>query len=240
MHLFYAPDIQDDCYSLNAEDSRHCVKVLRLKAGERITLTDGAGNLYYAVIQKADSKETEVVVERKEHVGKPWSFSLHIAIAPTKNMNRTEWALEKITEMGVDKITPLLCEHSERKVVKFERMNRIITAAVKQSLKAYYPELSEMTSLEDFVAHSFSGQKKYIAYIDEQYREHLADLYEPGSDAVILIGPEGDFSKDEVKMAVEKGFQPVSLGKSRLRTETAAVAACHSFHLLNQKTNDVK
>lgn len=239
MHLFYAPDIEDDLYVLNPEDSRHCAKVLRLREQGRISLTDGGGHFYHCTITKADSKATEVKVDEKEEIEKHWPVHLHIAMAPTKNMNRTEWMLEKVTELGVDKITPLHCDHSERKIVKPARMERIITAAVKQSLKAWYPKLEEMAGFSDFIQKDFSGQK-YIAYIDEKYDLHLSEDYEPGMDAVILIGPEGDFSKDEVQMAIKHGFKPVSLGKSRLRTETAAVIACHSFHLLNDKKKRVK
>jgi len=239
MHLFYAPDINNVQYVLNPEDSRHCTKVLRLRGKDKISLTDGKGHFYHCTITKADSKSTEVKIDEKEEVEKHWPFHLQIAIAPTKNMNRTEWMLEKVTELGVDKITPLHCDHSERKIVKPARMERIITAAVKQSLKAWYPGLEEMAGFSDFVKKDFSGQK-YIAYIDEKYNLQLSEDYEPGSDVVILIGPEGDFSDDEVQMAIKHGFKPVSLGKSRLRTETAAVIACHSFHLLNDKKKSLK
>ena len=233
MQLFYAPDIKGNEYVLNEEDSRHCVKVLRLRAGDTITITDGVGHFYYSTIQEADQKATRVHVEEVAESRKQWPFQLHLAMAPTKNMNRTEWALEKITELGVDTITPILCEHSERKIVKPPRMERVVTAAMKQSLKAWYPELEQMVGFKDFIKRSFPGEK-YIAYIDEKYNEHISELYNSGSDAVILIGPEGDFSREEVHMAVQYGFKPVSLGKSRLRTETAAIAACHTFHLLNQ------
>lgn len=239
MHLFYAPDIKDKQYVLNPEDSRHCTKVLRLREQDEVSLTDGKGHFYHCTITKADSRATEVKVDEKEEVEKHWPFHLQIAMAPTKNMNRTEWMLEKVTELGVDKITPLHCFHSERKIVKPARMERIITAAVKQSLKAWYPELEEMADFSDFVQKDFSGQK-YIAYIDEKYDLHMSEDYEQGMDAVVLIGPEGDFSKEEVQMAVKHGFKPVSLGKSRLRTETAAVIACHSLHLLNEKKKILK
>lgn len=233
MQLFYAPDIKGNEYVLNEEDSRHCVKVLRLRAGDTITITDGVGHFYYSIIQKADQKATRVDVNEVEEFPKQWPFQLHLAMAPTKNMNRTEWALEKITELGVDMITPLLCEHSERKIVKPARMERVVAAAMKQSLKAWYPELEQMAGFKDFIKRSFPGEK-YIAYIDEKYNQHISELYDSGTDATILIGPEGDFSRDEVHMAVQYGFKPVSLGKSRLRTETAAIAACHTLHLLNQ------
>ena len=234
MYLFYAPDIKDKGYILNPEDSRHCAKVLRLKSGVRITLTDGRGSFYYAKITKADAKATEVAVEETERQEKPWPFHLHVAIAPTKNMNRTEWAIEKMIELGVDRITPLLCDHSERKTIKPARIHRIITSAVKQSLKAWYPQLEEMTQFKKFVEGEFQGGK-YIAYRDEQYNKMLGEFYSPSADAVVLIGPEGDFSRDEVALAIEKGFKPVNLGKSRLRTETAAVVACHGLHMLNEQ-----
>lgn len=233
MQLFYAPDIRDDYYVLDTEDSRHCVKVLRLKEGDKITLTDGHGYFYYAEIEEPDIRAAKVKIRRKEFIEKCWPGRLHIAMAPTKNMNRTEWALEKLTELGVDIFTPLLCEHSERKVIKPARMERIVTAAVKQSLKPWFPQLEGIDQFRQFVERDFKGEK-YIAYIDEKYDQLMKELYAPGSDAVILIGPEGDFSSEEVKLALEKGFKPVSLGSSRLRTETAAVAACHTIHLLNQ------
>lgn len=234
MHLFYAPDINDKKYILNQEDSRHCAKVLRLKNGELITLTDGKGRFYYAKIVNADAKATEVTIEKTGEQEKSWPFHLHIAFAPTKNMNRTEWAIEKLTELGVDHITPLLCDHSERKVVKHARIHRIITSAVKQSLKAWYPRLDEMTQFKEFVEKEFQGEK-YIAYMDEQHNKTLGELYLPFANAVVLIGPEGDFSPGEVDWAIENEFKPIPLGKSRLRTETAAVVACHSFHMLNEQ-----
>ena len=233
MQLFYAPDIKGDRFVLSTEDSRHCVKVLRLKEGDQITLTDGLGYFYYAEIEEPDMRAAKVKIRRKEFIEKQWPYRLHIAMAPTKNMNRTEWALEKLTELGVDVFTPLLCDHSERKVIKPARMERIVTAAVKQSLKAWFPEIEGIDQFRQFVERDFKGEK-YIAYIDENYDQLMKELYSTGSDAVIMIGPEGDFSSDEVKLALEKGFEPVSLGSSRLRTETAAVAACQTIHLLNQ------
>jgi len=233
MQLFYAPDIKDEYYVLGTEDSRHCVKVMRLKEGDKITLTDGVGHFYYAEIEEPDIRAAKVKIRRKEFIEKYWPYRLHIAMAPTKNMNRTEWALEKMTELGVDAFTPLLCEHSERKVIKPARMERIVTAAVKQSLKPWFPKLEGIDQFRQFVERDFKGEK-YIAYIDENYNQLMKGLYPAGSDAVIMIGPEGDFSSGEVELALEKGFEPVSLGSSRLRTETAAVTACHTIHVLNQ------
>lgn len=233
MHLFYTPDIKGDTYTLNQTESKHCTKVLRLSEGDIIHLIDGVGGFYTAEITDASPKAckvkcTEIIREYEKR-----SFSLHIGIAPTKNNDRTEWFLEKCTEMGIDKITPLLCEHSERKVVKTERLNKIITSAVKQSLKAYHPELEEMIKFKNFINQDFSGQK-FIAHCNPGEKTPLQDIYTEDSDVVILIGPEGDFSPKEVEMAKEAGFKEISLGNSRLRTETAGIVACHTINLINR------
>ena len=159
-------------------------------------------------------------------------YQLRIAIAPTKNINRFEWFLEKCTEIGIDRISPILTEHSERKIIKEERLNRVITAAVKQSLKSFHPELDTLTNFKDFVKQPFAGQK-FIAYVDRNVKDELLTICKPGMDTLILIGPEGDFSQEEIESAKENGFIPVKLGPSRLRTETAGVVACHTVHLVN-------
>jgi len=154
-------------------------------------------------------------------------------MAPTKNNDRTEWFLEKCTEMGIDQITPLLCEHSERKVIKTERLNKIITSAVKQSLKAYHPILEEMTKFKTLINRHFEGQK-FIAHCNPGEKTPLQDIYKENSDVLILVGPEGDFSPHEVEMAKNTGFKEISLGNSRLRTETAGIVACHTINLINK------
>jgi len=232
MHLFYTPNISGDFYTLDKDDSRHCIRVLRLDVGDTITLTDGTGNFYEANILDANPKATAVKVLAKNTVA-PFPYQVHLAVAPTKNISRTEWAVEKCTEIGVQEISLLNCEHSERKTVKTPRLERLITAAMKQSLKAYRPALNAIMSFSDFIEQPFKGQK-FIAYLDEKYDTHLIQKVEGGKDALILIGPEGDFSREEVNLAIERGFVPVSLGDSRLRTETAMITACHTIHLANQ------
>ena len=232
MHLFYSPDINSDIHALSEEESRHCQRVLRLKEGDAIHLTDGRGTLYEARIIDAQAKQVTVeVTDKKAEYGKR-PYSLHLAVAPTKNIDRFEWFLEKATELGVDEITPLLCERSERKAIRLDRMEKVITSAVKQSLKAYHPFLNEMASFDSFIRKSRGGQL-FLAHLPEYDPVLLPHAYNKGEDATILIGPEGDFSDGEIKLARGHGFQCISLGNNRLRTETAAVAACHTIHLLN-------
>lgn len=233
MHLFYTPDIKGDTYTLDHTESKHCIKVLRLTEGDIIHLIDGVGGFYTAEITDASPKAckikcTEIIREFEKR-----SFKLHIAMAPTKNNDRTEWFLEKCTEMGIDQVTPLLCEHSERKVVKTERLNKIITSAIKQSLKAYHPVLEEMTKFKHLIKRPFEGQK-FIAHCNPGEKTPLQDIYKENSNVLILVGPEGDFSPHEVEMAKEAGFKEISLGNSRLRTETAGIVACHTINLINR------
>ncbi len=233
MHLFYTPDIKSSSYALDKEESTHCVKVLRLKEGSLIHLTDGKGNLYKAQLLTSDPKEC--LVEIKETIpefGKR-GFYLHIAIAPTKNIDRFEWFLEKATEIGIDEITPLFCEHSERNIIKPERLQKIITSALKQSLKTYHPVLNEAVKFNHFIQTFFDG-KKYIAHCEENKKTSLQSACQKGENALILIGPEGDFSNPEIINAIENNFLPISLGNSRLRTETAGIVACHTINLLNE------
>lgn len=233
MHLFYTPDIKDDLYCLNAEESKHCIRVLRLGEGDEVSLVDGQGGFYTGVITAGEVKRCEVKIVRKiDNYGKR-PFHLHIAMAPTKNIDRTEWTLEKCTEIGTDEFTMLLTAHSERREIKTERLEKVIVSAMKQSLKAYIPRLNPLTDFKNFVASCKQGQR-FIAHCNEGEKKRLDEVYIPGSDAVILIGPEGDFSLEEVKMAVEAGFVPVTLGESRLRTETAGVVACHSMNFMNR------
>lgn len=233
MHLFYSPDLKDDHYELSQDDSKHCIKVLRLKKGDLVYLTDGKGTLYKARIIHDDLRSCRVeVVEKQYDYGKR-PFYLHIAIAPTKNIKRFEWFLEKSTEIGIDEITPLICFHSERRQLKTDRSNRIITAAIKQSLKTYHPVLNEVVHYNEFVESGIPGEK-FIAYFDQGYSKHFKNQYVFGKDATIVIGPEGDFSQQELDKAMYSGFNPVSLGKSRLRTETAGVVATSIINLLNE------
>ena len=236
MHRFFAPDIAATL-ALPEEESRHCVRVLRLVEGDEIEVIDGAGTLYRCRIAMAHAKHCGVEIISREACPPHWGSRVEVAVAPTKNLDRMEWMAEKCTEMGVDRITPLLCRHSERKVLKTERLHKIVVAAMKQSLKAQLPQLDELTHIEDFLAEPSDAQR-FIAYCDEslprEQRRSLAQVYDPGRDAVVLIGPEGDFDPQEVALALKAGFVPVTLGESRLRTETAAVFAIATMHAIKE------
>ena len=233
MHVFYTPDIATSC-EMPEEEAGHCLRVLRLTTGDEVTLTDGKGNFYKAVISAATNKRCQLKIMETLPQEKGWNGWLHVAMAPTKNMDRTEWFAEKATEIGFDELTFLNCRYSERKVIKTERIEKILVSAIKQSLKANKPILNEMTDFNKFITQDFKGQK-FICHCYEGEKKLLKEALVPGEDALILIGPEGDFSEEEVAKAIEAGFQPVSLGKSRLRTETAALVASHTLNLLNQK-----
>ena len=233
MHVFYTPDI-DTCCELPEEEAGHCLRVLRLGIGDEVTLTDGKGNFYKAVISATTGKRCQVKITETHPQEKNWTGWLHLAMAPTKNMDRTEWFTEKATEIGFDELTFLNCRYSERKVIKTERIEKILVSAIKQSLKANKPVLNEMTDFNRFIAQKFEGQK-FICHCHEGEKKLLKEVLEPGKDALVLIGPEGDFSEEEVAKAIEAGFQAVSLGKSRLRTETAALVGVHTMNLFNQK-----
>ena len=232
MHVFYTPDIQTRA-ELPEEEAQHAVRVLRLQAGDEVTLTDGQGNFYRAAISTATLKHCLVQVLETIPQAPLWQGHLHIAMAPTKNMDRTEWFAEKATEIGLDELTFLNCRYSERKVIKTERIRKILVSAIKQSLKARLPRLNEMTDFDRFINQPFSGQK-FIAHCYEGEKPLLKDILQRGEDALVLIGPEGDFSEEEVQKAIGQGFRPISLGRSRLRTETAALVACHILNLANQ------
>ncbi len=233
MHIFYTPDLSGKTYTLDETESKHCVRVLRLEKGDEITLVDGRGGFFTAEIVDPNPKRCAVNVIKSELNFGCRSFEVHLAIAPTKNIERIEWFLEKTTEIGVTRVTPLLCRYSERKEIKNERLEKVMVSAMKQSLKAYLPKLDELTKFKDLVNQPFEGQK-FIAHCEEQHRDLLKNLVVPNQNYLILIGPEGDFSTEEIEMALKAGFRPVSLGESRLRTETAGVVACHTFNLLNE------
>lgn len=215
------------------EEALHCVRTLRLGIGDEITLTDGKGCFYKAQITLSTNKRCLFSINETIFQEPLWPCHIHIAMAPTKNMDRNEWLAEKATEIGIDELSFLNCRFSERKTIKTERVEKIIISAMKQSLKARLPKLNEMMDFNRFIAQEFKG-KKYIAHCHEGIKQPLKDLVKRGEDALVMIGPEGDFSKEEVKKAIECGFVPVSLGKSRLRTETAALVACHTLNLINQ------
>lgn len=231
MHVFYTPDI-DTCPELPEEEAGHCLRVLRLGVGDEVMLTDGKGFFYKAVISAATGKRCQVKVVEKIEQEKFWKGHLHLAMAPTKNMDRIEWFAEKATEIGFDELSFLNCRFSERKVIKTERIEKIVVSAMKQSLKARKPIVNEMTDFAKFMQRDFQGQK-FIAHCYEGEKPLLKEVLRPGEDALVLIGPEGDFSPEEVQKAEALGFQPISLGKSRLRTETAALVAVHMMNLFN-------
>ena len=232
MHLFYIPEITRNYTSLSQSESKHAIKVLRLGKGDTVQIIDGKGGFYIGRITEADQKHCRLkLVETQKEFGKR-DFYLHIAIAPTKNIDRFEWFIEKATEIGIDEITPLQTGHSERKVIKPERLEKIVISAIKQSVKAYKPKLNEMTSFSQFISKDRAGEK-YIAHCYEEERPNLFNRVMKGDDVTILIGPEGDFTPDEVRQAWDAGFSGVSLGESRLRTETAGVVACHIVNLIN-------
>lgn len=232
MQIFYTPDIAINP-ELPEEEAGHCIRVLRLSEGDEILLTDGKGSFYKAAISRPHPKHCEVAILESWRQPTLWNFNLHLAVAPTKNMDRMEWFAEKATEIGIDAITCLNCRFSERKEVKPARLEKILVSAMKQSQKAMLPKLTGMTDFKTFVATPFEG-RKFIAHCEEGKKSLLKHTYHPGENALILIGPEGDFSLEEIQLAVANGFEAISLGESRLRTETAALAACHTLHILNQ------
>ena len=234
MQLFYNPDLDEltTQIAFTKDESRHIVKVLRKNSGDQLQITNGKGWLFIAEISVADVKNCVAIILSKSFEPSR-NYKVHLAVAPTKMNERYEWFLEKATEIGVDTITPIICDHSERKTIKADRFDKIIQSAMKQSLHYYMPELQEAISLRDFIAQPFSGQK-FIAHCEETERTSLKNVLQPNADVLILIGPEGDFSSDEITLAIAEGFKPVTLGHTRLRTETAAVVACHSIAFYNE------
>ena len=232
MSLFYAPNIETSPV-LPEEESEHAIRVLRLKEGDEVRITDGKGFFYQAIITHAHTKHCEVDIIETQPQTPLWPVQIHIAVAPTKQIDRMEWFIEKATEIGIDAITFLNCRYSERREIKTARLEKILISAMKQSQQARLPQLTGMTTFQDFINRPFNGSK-YIAHCEAGKKSLLKHIYPVGENVLILIGPEGDFSTEEIALAIEHGFQPVTLGQSRLRTETAALVACHSIHLINQ------
>lgn len=234
MQLFYHPDISTGIATLDAEESRHCVKVLRLREGDVIEVADGRGTLFRCRIVNADARGCVVEAEESvaDHCRRP--FNLHLAVAPTKNSARLEWLVEKAVEMGVDEITPVICDHSERGVQKTERLEKIAISAMKQSLRATLPVINPATPLATFLAQPLTG-RRLVCYCDGMNRRTLSDSYKAHDDAVVLIGPEGDFSEREIECALKEGYIPITLGETRLRTETAALYAVAALNFMNEK-----
>lgn len=232
MHIFYTPDI-NTIQELPEEESSHAIRVLRLTEGDEILLVDGIGNFYKAVITRAHHKRCSVEILDK-YSEPDRHYKVCIAVAPTKNIDRIEWFTEKSAEIGIDSLTLLKCRYSERKDVKKERISKILVSAMKQSQKASLTELESLVDFKSFVARPFDGQKFIAHCYKGAERQLLKDVYVTGSNALVLIGPEGDFSEEEVQQALDNGFRPVSLGTSRLRTETAALVACHTINFMNE------
>ena len=230
MHWFFTTHIEGALLHLTGEEARHCSKVLRMQMGDKIQAFDGLGNLYTASIDQINKREvTAQIFETNQYPEPP--YQVHLAIAPTKNISRLEWCIEKSCELGITSITPLLCEHSERKIIKPERLDKIILSAIKQSQKTYLPTLQPLTKFNDYLRQNQQGNK-YICHCAYEENTHLANMYEHQSDTHIMIGPEGDFSPTEVSAAVEAGFLSTGLGKERLRTETAGVYSVSVVHTL--------
>lgn len=234
MQLFYTPDIVPPHYILPEEESRHCIRVLRMTDGDMLNLTDGRGTLYTARITSADPRRCAVEVVSRQEEFEKMPYRLIMAVAPTKNIDRYEWFMEKATEVGVSEIYPLECDHSERRSIKPEREMRVITSAVKQSLKAYHPTLHELTPVRQVITMPFDG-RRFIAHCDRSAgeRPYMGDILKKEENVLILIGPEGDFSPEEITFALANGFEQISLGSQRLRTETAAVTATVMVSMIN-------
>ncbi|MFN8258664.1 MAG: 16S rRNA (uracil(1498)-N(3))-methyltransferase [Bacteroidales bacterium] len=234
MHIFYTPGLISNEYCLNEEESRHCIRVLRLKENDIVYLADGMGTFCEARIVEANPKKCKVIVYQTIKDYNKRNYHLTMAVAPTKQIDRFEWFLEKATEIGVDRVIPFYSHQSERKVTKTERLNKIIESAMKQSKSAYHPQLDEICSFDELMRLNFDS-KKFIAHCFDNEKQSLKNLLKKGENVVILIGPEGDFTEGEVFKAKDKGFVDITLGNNRLRTETAALVACHTVALFNQE-----
>lgn len=234
MQVFYAPDINGNKYVLDQNESKHIVRVMRMSSGTPVKLVDGKGNLYEGVIDDPDPRECTIKITGVVNNFETRDYNLHIAISPLKNTDRLEWFIEKSVEIGVDEITPVICRNTEKQKIKKERLVNIIVSAMKQSLKSTLTRINDPVDFKDLIENAYDGTRM-IAHCNEAYkRRGIADSYQHGNNAMIMIGPEGDFSNEEIKAAMGKGFEGIHLGKSRLRTETAGVAACHSIYFLNQ------
>lgn len=232
MIRFFAPDIESTL-TLPESDSQHCVRVLRMKDGDRLEVVDGRGHIYECVLVGSHPKRAVVEIEKCIDAPLSWPQHITIAVAPTKHMDRMEWMVEKLTEIGVNKIVPLLCRHSERKEIKTERLEKIAVSAIKQSLKSVMPIIAPLTPFKE-IAQGCLDANKFIAHCDsESMRTDLACVVKPFADTTILIGPEGDFSPEEVDLALSNHWVPVTLGNNRLRTETAAIVACDTIHIID-------
>lgn len=233
MQLFYHPDLESSTleFTFPPDESRHITKVLRKKSGDILQITNGKGDLFQAEIILSDHKKCIArIISAQTHAPSP--YRLHLVVAPTKLNDRFEWFLEKATEIGIHEITPIICDRSERKAIKMDRMEKVVLSAVKQSLHTYLPQLNEAISFQDYMDLPKEGDL-FIAHCEEDQKKELFHCLRPKRNTVILIGPEGDFSKTEINRALSKGFKAVALGKTRLRTETAALVACTTAAVVN-------
>lgn len=236
MQLFYCHHIEGDYAYFSEEEARHCVQVLRKKNGDQLSFVDGKGTWFEGEIVETGKKTCVLSILKKTFPYKPLAAKVHLAVAPTKNIARFEWLLEKATEIGVSEISPLYCQRSERKRIRMDRLEKILLAAMKQSLSAWLPRLNELTPFKQFLQNlpaSAESSQRFIAHCETEQQIHLGEKYQAGQDVIVLIGPEGDFSKEELELAFQHQFEGVSLGPSRLRTETAGMVACHTIQLQN-------
>jgi 16S rRNA (uracil1498-N3)-methyltransferase len=231
LNLFYQPGIPNGIHYLDPEESRHCSKVLRKKAGDQIQITDGTGNLYKTTLTESRAEKCSFKIDSSEKEAKRL-FHIHVAMAPTKNPDRTEWFVEKAIEIGVDEISFVLCDNSERAALKTDRLEKLAISAMKQSLRCTLTKINHMVLLKDFITSSHASAK-FIAYVDQSNPDHLLKQASLKTNYIVLIGPEGDFSKKELELAFSHDYKKVSLGTNRLRTETAGVVACHILNLIN-------
>jgi 16S rRNA (uracil1498-N3)-methyltransferase len=234
MQLFYNSDIKstDTIFQFDKEESKHIIKVLRKRGGDIIHITNGKGNLFHSEITLESEKKCEVKIIKIDTF-EARKYNLHIAIAPTKMNDRLEWFLEKATEIGIDEISLILCDHSERKTFKIDRAEKIIQAAMKQSNQFYLPKINEPISFIEFISKE-TDSLKFIAHCEEDKKDLFKNGIQPNQNILVLIGPEGDFSPKEIALALKNNFIPVSLGNTRLRTETAGIVACHTVALINE------
>ena len=234
MNVFYIGEIQGNSALLNQEESKHCIRVLRMQKGDHVLLMNGKGSIFEAHLEIPDPKGCKLSIIQEVTTPVKRTYRLTVAIAPTKSIDRFEWFLEKSTEIGIDRIIPLICQHSERREIKTERLEKILVAAIKQSGQPLLPELTKPVPFKVLMNQNFEGDK-FIAHCEVSEKNPFKNELIPGKNVLILIGPEGDFDPAEINLAVESGFRPVSLGDSRLRTETAGLIACHTVCLVNQK-----
>lgn len=231
-NLFYQPDLRNDVFYLNEDESRHCVKVLRKRTGDMITITDGQGCFYTARITTAESSRCEFSIQ-DIHEEEKKDYSIHLAISPTKNSDRIEWMVEKCVEIGIDEISLLLCRNTERKGFNTTRLEKVAISAMKQSYRAFLPTINPCNSFQDFIKSVPRGISKFIAHVDHSNPQQLVSVAKRNAKSLILIGPEGDFSADEIIAAQENGFMKVGLSKYRLRTETAGLFSCSVLNAIN-------